>query len=74
MSRILPWSSLVLLAAISSCAAPPAPTPPSPFVPTPVNTEPWVGTQSPGADYQHAGPQQPFQTPNSLPAGAGTVP
>ena len=69
--RVFPWSSVVLLALLSACAAPSGPPPTEALVPAPVNG--WVGTQSPGGNYMSSGPEQPFQTLNSLPPGAATT-
>ena len=71
-------AALALAAAVVSCAPPP----PYPnawgaqavTMMGPLNAEPWVGTWSPTAWYQGASQHQPFQTPNSLPVGAWTIP
>ena len=63
-----PW--IVIAAAlvlVAGCALPP---PPPPAVLGPLNSAPWVSTQSPPAAYTSAGGRAPFQTPNSLPWGA----
>jgi hypothetical protein len=59
------------LVLVASCALPP-PSPPA--VLGPLNSEPWVSTQSPPALYTSAGGRAPFQTPNSLPLGAYNLP
>ena len=62
--------------ALTGCVAPvPAYPPPSqPVVSGPLNSEPWVSTQAPAGTYASYGSHLPFQTPNSLPAGAWNQP
>ena len=71
------FAALVMAGLSASCAQQPYTDPwgmPSVPVMVPFNGEPWVGTWSPTAWYQSANQHQPFQTPNSLPPGALTIP
>jgi hypothetical protein len=62
--------------AVAACSAPSASEPPAVAAVTvrPLNSEPFVSSQSPARPFGGPGRNQVFQTPNSLPPGTATGP